>query len=314
MAPGTSIRRKFTGVFYRAALASLLALAAGCSTVGTSHSKSAAMASAPLPTYVKGERFITSDGISLRVESVSGNEVEWRYKRHVHLKESRDFIYSTLERKSRTSTTTRDYSPLNHQALFPLRVGNSAKFTETTLKVSQKSGTKRGKPRYWICEVDGTEKLDLMAGTFDTFRVVCERVHRRHNYKNVVHTYYYAPAVGHVVLKTIAQKYNKRPDKRIELIGARPSLAAMGVDAETRQRAYAAFQKVLDGAASGATSVWRDPKSGAEVRTVVNGTYQRKDGSYCRRYLQEVTPNLGHRVYPGIACRGEDGHWSAPSH
>ncbi len=294
------------------AAAGLLTLLAGCAGMGATTSDGPALASAPLPTYLKGERFSSGDGESAKVLETDGKTVVWQDRHKVVLTQSPNPIYAPIKRQARSSTTTRDFSPLDNGALFPLKVGNTASFGEDKTRTDNTSGASTTKRRFWRCAVDGTERLELAAGTFDTFRITCERVHRKRANKNKVQTFYYAPAVGHTVRVTYGQKYNRLPDKTVDLVAARPSLAALGVASATRQKAYASFQKALDNQQSGVTTTWRDPKSGVEVRTMVNGTFQRKDGSYCRSYLQEVSPNPTHRVYPGIACRSEDGRWRTP--
>ncbi len=298
----------------RLALAALATatLLGGCTGLDTRTGSGPALEQATLPAYVSGERYYYDNGRTERVSSTSGDRVIWKDDRGIRLTRSRNPVYPELERKAKSSHTERRVDGIDNGELWPLAGGRSTDFVSDKTRTDKRTGLVKSKRRYWICRVDGTETIQVRMGTFDTWRVTCERVHRKKAQKNKLRTWYYAPEVGHYVLKTYGQKYDPKPYRRIELTGIRPPTEALGVDSKARKREYASFQKALEKAATGETVTWKDRESGVVVRTTPTATMQTGDGRYCRTYRQEVSPNPGNRVYPGIACRSDDGRWRIP--
>lgn len=67
--------------------------------------------------------------------------------------------------------------------------------------------------------------------------------------------------------------------------------------------------QALEKAPSGHKVEWSNPDSGHRGYTVVEKTYQKNDGRYCREYSQKVyIGNKEHNAY-GTACRQPDGSW-----
>lgn len=288
------------------------ALLGGCTGLDTRTGSGPALERSPLPGYVSGERYYYNNGRTERVDSTRGDRVTWKDDRGIRLTRSRSPVYPELERKANSSHIEHRIDGMDNGELWPLSGGRSTDFVSDKTRTDKRTGRVNTKRRYWICRVDGTETVQVRMGTFDTWRVACERVHRKKAQKNKLRTWYYAPEVGHYVLKTYGRKYDPKPYRRIELTGIRPPTKALGVDSKARKREYASFQKALEKAASGETVTWKDRKSGVVVRTTPTATLQTGDGHYCRTYRQEISPNPGNRIYPGIACRSDDGRWRIP--
>jgi hypothetical protein len=306
--PATTLNR---GRLALVALATA-ALIGGCSGLDTRTTAGPALERASLPTYVRSERYYYSNGRKERVRRVDGERIEWKDDRDIRLTRSRGLIYPDLERKAKSSHTERRIDDIELAAIWPLAGSRSTDFVSDKTRTDKRTGRVKTKRRYWICRVDGTERVEVRMGTFDTWRVTCERIHRKKAQKNRLRTWYYAPEVGHFVLKSYSRKYDPKPYRRIELTGIRPPTKELGVDSKARKREYASFQKALEKTATGETVTWKDRKSGVVVRTTPTATLQTGDGHYCRTYRQEVSPNPGNRVYPGIACRSDDGRWRIP--
>ncbi|MCF8480842.1 MAG: SPOR domain-containing protein [Rhodospirillum sp.] len=78
--------------------------------------------------------------------------------------------------------------------LFPLRLGATTKFSES----AGMDEPPYSKSYEWSCEVDKEDRVEVPAGTFDTFRVDCER----DDGLGVIS--HYAPDVGYVIKREIA--------------------------------------------------------------------------------------------------------------
>lgn len=70
--------------------------------------------------------------------------------------------------------------------LFPLTVGKSIRYRGTSGDGAWTND--------WTCSVAAQERLEVAAGTFDCYRVICSR-------EGQIRTFYYAPAVGMYVLR-----------------------------------------------------------------------------------------------------------------
>ena len=54
---------------------------------------------------------------------------------------------------------------------------------------------------------------------------------------------------------------------------------------------------------------WRDPDSQARYRVVPTGTYEARDGRYCREYTSQASIGGQQQQTYGTACRQPDGSW-----
>ena len=175
---------------------------------------------APLPTYSKGTTFVYSDGRWDTVTAVSPGVVTWSDYRGLVSSGLPDFTYRPSKWKSKTRSVTRQFGPRSDlftqsaTTLWPLRTGNVANYSETGTWI-EKDGTESSYRTNWSCAVEGTERVSVMAGDFDTFKIVCKRyyVSRSKNTSSIkeAKTWNYAPEVGHYVLATTKYYYDRNP-------------------------------------------------------------------------------------------------------
>jgi surface antigen len=64
---------------------------------------------------------------------------------------------------------------------------------------------------------------------------------------------------------------------------------------------------------TGEESTWRNPDSGNSGSVTVDETYERADGTPCRRFTQTVTAGGQTESGVGSACRAPDGTWQIQS-
>jgi hypothetical protein len=231
---------------------------------------------------------------------------------------SPDFTYRPSKWENKTRGVTRQFGPRKDlytqsaTTLWPLRTGNVANYTETGTWI-EKDGTDSSYQTAWSCTVEGTEQISVLAGDFDTYKIVCNRyyVSRSNKRSNLreAKTWNYAPAVGHYVLATTKYYYDRKPRRR-ELLAVLPPLNDLSAGA--RHQMEHSFQQALERKKSGESVRWSSHKLRASVETMPTKTFRTPDGNYSRRYVQKFTLPDGQRTYYGMAVRNPDGVWIIP--
>lgn len=273
---------------------------------------------APLPSYSKGTTFVYSDGRWETVAGTSQGVATWSDDRDNVSSGSPDFTYRPSKWESKTRSVTRQFGPRTDvytqsaTTLWPLRTGNVANYSETGTWI-EKDGTDSSYQTAWSCAVEGTERISVMAGDFDTYKIACQRYYvsggnKRSNLREAK-TWNYAPEVGHYVLATTRYYYDKKP-RRQELLAVLPPLN--GLSAEARRQMERSFQQALERKKSGQSVSWSSAKLRASVETMPTKTFKTPDGTYSRRYVQKLTLPDGQRTYYGMAVRNSSGVWEVP--
>jgi hypothetical protein len=273
---------------------------------------------APIPVYQKGTTFVYSDGSWETVVENSPDKVIWRDHRGYLSSGSADFTRRRAEWQSKTRQGSRQFEPrkdlwVKHKlSLWPLKIGNEASYSETG--VWQRQGEPENSYRAnWSCEVAGKERVSVMAGEFDTWKIICKRyAGKRISAKSRIReikTWHYAPQVGHYVLAT-RQYYTGKPSKRLELLAVLPPLN--GLSAAAKRRLQSNFQKALEFKKSGESLKWSLPKSALSGKIMPAGTFRLDKGQYARRYVQTLNRQQGKQTYYGMALRDAKGRWVVP--
>ena len=81
------------------------------------------------------------------------------------------------------------------------------------------------------------------------------------------------------------------------------------LDAQDR----ACVGRTLETVPTGQTVAWRNPDTGADVRTTPRRTYQTNSGRYCREYTTSASVAGRQQQVYGTACRQPDGSWEIVS-
>jgi hypothetical protein len=167
----------------------------------------------------------------------------------------------------------------------------------------------------WTCEVIGTERVVVMAGEFDTWKIVCKRYN---NFQNPLkarvretRTWNYAPDIKHYVL-TERQYSSGKAARRLELLAVLPSLN--GVSHLTRRQISTAFQMALEDKKRGEAAAWSTPNTSWSGQITPTATFRLANGRYSRRYIQKINYPDGPRLYYGMAVRDSNGGWVIPRH
>jgi hypothetical protein len=274
--------------------------------------------SLPLPVYKKGTTFIYSNGSWETVITNSASEVTWRDHRGYVSSGSPDFTRRRADWQTKTRQGTRQFGPRKDlwikkkTSLWPLKIGNAASYSEANT-TRRKDEPEKSYEVNWSCEVIGTERVSVMAGDFDTWKIVCKRYSTPRNPTKArvreVKTWYYAPELGHYVL-TANQYFTGKPSKRLELLAVQPPLD--GLSPSARRRMDTAFQKAMEFKKSGQSVTWSLPGTSVSGEIKPTATFRLDDGRYFRRYVQVFNLPQGQQIYYGMAIRDAKGKWVIP--
>ena len=273
---------------------------------------------AGLPQYVVGTTFVYSDGTWETVRAATPEKVSWVNHRGYESTGSPDFTHRRSEWQTGKRQGKRRFSPRRDIAfppatsLWPLEAGKTAGFREDG-QWREGQGPESTYVSAWACEVAGTERVSVLAGEFDTWKIVCRRysTNRFGSASRVkeVRNWYFAPAVGHPVLTTKRYTYH-RPSKRVELMAVLPPDNELPAAAQSRMAL--GLQQSLESNQRGNPVQWNVESQGLSGKTVPLDTFQLENGVFCRRFVQEVWLVEEKRSYHGMACRNADGRWEVP--
>lgn len=151
--------------------------------------------------YSVGDSF-TFDNPTLTwsVVAVEGEKVYWRSDRGDEQVTGHDPLLPATEWKNPDQGGGRRIISDIKGALFPLEVGNRMTFTSKVENWTTRDGV-AGEPQTlqtnWSCNVASRERVDVQAGSFESFRIQCGR------FKPSELVFYYAPRIGHYVVTRI---------------------------------------------------------------------------------------------------------------
>jgi hypothetical protein len=274
----------------------------------------------PLPVYRQGTTFVYADGTWETVKAVAPNIVTWKNHRGYTSNGTPDFTHRRIYYKTRTRQGTRTFGPRKdlilsgNETLWPLKIGNTASYTETGTWTDKRDGSQHTYRSHWSCEVDGIERVAVPAGEFDAWKISCTRYNVSgggvQSGPKEIKTWYYAPQAGHYVLITRNYLYDK-PSRRLELLAVLPPRE--GLPAQARKKMARSFQKAMEHRVSGDPAFWSLSSTAAiSGGTTPYGTFKLADGTFCRRYVQDLNLADDQQTYYGMACRDPKGRWGIP--
>lgn len=311
-------------VFLYALAAILLCCNSGCAPIAPSRSQypatEATMAPAKLPEYAAGTTFVYSDGTWDRVVEANASFVIWENNLGNRYLSATDFTYRPAKWENKGLKGHRTFAPSDYLfsedfgSLWPLAIGNRTNFDEKS-KWGVPGIYEKHSEAVWKCTVKGTEQVEVPAGTFNTWNIVCSRYSKtvRAGKTNLWEEkiFHYAPAVGHWVLLE-QDFFGAQPKIRKELVAILPSLSSMGIDKAAATAIKEHFQQTLGTSPSGEMTRWTDDAKKISFSMTPLATYLLTDGTPCRRYEQRLDLSWQSKIYYGIACRGESGLWAVP--
>ncbi len=291
------LRRNF-GVI--AALVSAVAIQ-GCVTTENLYNQQSDAPGVALPTFDVGMAYSFDNGITETVMAVDGEVLTWRTGGGVIRTRYRNFLLPFLSWQNSTqrSKTTVD-APA--RMLWPLKIGNSERFNTKQIVENNDGTGRREISQSWQCIVDGTEKVTVPAGTYDTYKIDCYRYYRK--WWRQTKSYYYAPSVGYYVLLKDDSKY--RPSRRQRLVFY--GFNSMVLPISDRRARQLAIQRALNwNTPYGKGVPWQS--ADGKVKGLVTPIRADKNDPKCRIYTRAATA-FGHtNIIQGRACQQPNGTW-----
>ncbi len=289
-------------------VAAVLALS-GCSTFidrspDINQASSLALPPAPMPSYRVGESFTFSDGQTETVMAVRGDAITWRTNSGVVRVGARNFFipfksWQNRQRRSEAATT----APPN--MLWPLKTGNKGYF-ELWQAIEDNDGSNRREyDQKWVCVVKGTEKVTVTAGSFDAYKVSCYRYDAISGFWQQTRAYYYAPSLGHYVLRE--DTYTSRPSRVRELVSAGFNSTALPQPEQTSL--IATLQRTLDATPDGTGVGWRSSNGKISATLTPLRSYTGDKGAFCREYTSAYSYSGRNKTNVRRVCRDEKGVW-----
>ena len=287
----------------------------GCQTIGTllanpnpkpkiSFNTGPKLSPSAMPRYVVCETFTYDDKRTDTVIAAKGELVTWRTNRGIINKRYRNFLipsvsWQTRKRRSRADITAQP------GMLWPLKIGNKDRFDVSQVISGNDGSSIRELSQSWLCAVEGTEKLTVPAGTFNTFRIPCYRYTVGTGSWRQTRTFYYAPRLGHYVVRE--DTYINRPSTRRELVST-------GFDSRVLPKSdqaalIHAFRDPTDKNRDYARRVWTSAAGNIFVTLTPKRTFKDPRGTTCRDYTSAYDLGARTKTNNKRACKQSNGQW-----
>jgi hypothetical protein len=291
-------------------LATLFALlvATGCQTAPRhmvdSRNDPSLMAKAVLPRYVPGEYFVYDDGTSTLVTEVAEGQVSWKHHNGAVSRGYPNFLIPELSWTSvhRSSQGRTKAAP---DLLWPPVPGERGAFAFDQVIAHRDGRPPEHVSRRWTCEVEGTTRVTVPAGRFDTIVFACNRHASDSGAWRATERYYYAPQVGHYVLRE--NRHRSRPDTRRALVayGFNSTL----LPREDQLKLNKLLQTALTRNEDGQASLWRNRSGDIAAMVVPIRRFTSAQGKMCREYYSIYSVSGRLRQHAREVCRQPDGLW-----
>lgn len=288
------------------ALIILIALTAGCAKqqIPKDRVDPNRLLIADLPTYSPGEFFEYDNGLSMIVTESSNGMVSWKYANGSASSGYANFLVPKLtweatgSKGTSTTNAAKDF-------LWPLNFGGFGRYdiTQTIHEADGRVPETLG--RRWECSVDGSERVSVPAGDFDTYVVSCNRYSSDDNEWRGRHTYYYSPDIRHYV--KLEKRYVNR-STRIEQLKSYGFNSEYLPENEQNELKKLLYRTLADGK-QGISQGWTSSDGTISGMLIPFQNYRGASGEPCREYKSLY--NIQGRVYHHTrkACQAADGSW-----
>jgi len=286
----------------------LIIVTGGCQTgqqtLNNTYSSNPHLTRADLPDYAVGEYFIFDDGTAAVVTGVSKEEVTWRYQNGAISTRYRNFILPAL---SWTSASSQSQTTLTASSdmLWPLATGNRGQY-ESYQVISRNDRIESTElSRKWECTVEGTERVSVPAGTFDTYVVACKRYSTSSNSWRATRKYYYAPELGHYVIRDDIFRSRSDRTRRLVAYGFNSTFLPEQEQINLNGKLQDALSRNPDSIAS----TWKSKPGDITAMLVPVNSYTGSDGAECRDYYSIYSVKGRIRKNARSVCKLPEGRW-----
>ena len=268
----------------------------------------------PAPRYLPGTRYLYANGEVQEVVAVDGEEVRWRSDDGESAIRNRNFMLPPLAWSDGEISyhSTVDRTP---DALWQKSADGNAVFTVITKRRDGGGPESVIESRtQWSCRLAAAERITVIAGSFDTFKMICDRL-AADGTPDLERSWSYAPALGHFVRRhdRILNGQDGLTDSSVaseaplELVAIQP--AYLDWPPAARGGLDRAMQHVLEELPDGETLDWRSSAVPGEIALTAGTRLALEGRTHCRRLEQTWANGDTTWRFPRLACRAGDGSW-----
>jgi peptidoglycan hydrolase-like protein with peptidoglycan-binding domain len=259
------------------------------------------------PAYEAGNTFVYSDGRVETVVGLKGDMVRWQRNDGTKFTADRNFLLPWANWQSQTQSGTQTWDD-GAEDLWPRAPDQEVSFSVDSVVLETGSDVLTKSTEHWRCRLAGKRKVTVMAGNFDTLKLICDRAASPAALA-LQRVWYYAPSIQHYV-RLENRSAAADQSNEVELVMIRPG--GEGWPPIARAALSRAVEQALETVSNGRESPWHS--SGVDTRVSIRPTsrFESGDGRLCRTFLQTWSGEDGERRYPGAACRDQSGHWRIP--
>jgi hypothetical protein len=263
----------------------------------------------PEPRYLPGSRYLYSNGTVYEVLATEGAEVRWRSNLGETFTKHRNFTLPPLAWTAGGLAGHRvlDVAP---DTLWRQTALADAVFVATT---TTRSGggpeSLNEQTEHWRCHLDGEETVTVLAGEFETQKLVCERFAADASLE-LERTWFYAPSLRHFVLRRDVAASGIAEAPPMELVAIQPY--DLDWPPAARGGLARAMQHVLEKLPAGEELAWSSSGVEAEITIKAGDPVDLAGQGTCRRLQQTWTTAGDTWQFPRLACRDPDGKWRFP--
>lgn len=254
------------------------------------------------PIYEAGDAYIYTDGQVETVVSVNEYRVDWKNAVGSRWSTAPDFTLPSNQTDNGAITVQRPFT-------WPLKVGATATYG-VVATIANPGNPDRKTAEPWQCIVAGREQTSVLAGIFDTYKIVCQPSTGAPG-TTPSHSWYYAPAIGNFVryVDNATAPSNDPPGTRSrDLIAISPSVSSW--PSEARIGLDWAVSHALEVEPDGRPVPWESSAIAARFVIKPGRRFDSDNSGQCRQFTQMRTAADGaQRLYPGVACRRAGGRW-----
>lgn len=163
------------------------------------------------PRYTPGEVFVYDNGRVEQVRSVEGERVVWAARSGRTYVRDANPVVPILEWSYRGQRGAREVLG-DPGRLWPLRPGARVQFRTVNTAQGEDSRRSTRSLHLWTCSVRAMERVNVPAGAFDAYPIVCDRFSPSSMRVLERLTWHYAPDVGHYVQREARNMRNGTTD------------------------------------------------------------------------------------------------------
>ncbi|MDG4718222.1 MULTISPECIES: hypothetical protein [Thalassospira] len=261
------------------------------------------LAPATLPDFGVGDAFVFDSGRAIYVEKISGDNFVWNGGGDYRFETGADFTGPNLEwsytdkedRKRSGTASIKDGS----QSLWPLEYDKMVRVSTKSENIDPDTGKVNSYDQWLTCKVPATERIEVPAGTFDTYVIECSRYYGQWWMQTT--KWWYAPEIGFYVKRD--RSWNSGSDHSESLMTYGP--APTKIPKKARDQLAQTVQTALENNNSGDADKTRVSSLGISVTPLK--TFKTDKGNWCRTYRQELSSHNRTSQQIKSACRTDKG-------